>query len=64
MDLPTRRYGGTGLGLALVRDIVNAHGSVIEVESEQGKGSTFSLPPPGEEKTGMKRLVEYGQRIT
>lgn len=40
----SRRYGGTGLGLALVRDILNAHGSVIEVESEEGKGSTFRFP--------------------
>ncbi|MBI4731386.1 MAG: hypothetical protein HY781_04540 [Chloroflexi bacterium] len=40
----TRRYGGTGLGLALVRDILNAHGSIIEVESDEGKGSTFRFP--------------------
>ncbi len=40
----TRRYGGTGLGLALVRDIINAHGSIIEVESVEGQGSTFRFP--------------------
>jgi signal transduction histidine kinase len=40
----TRRYGGTGLGLALVRDIVSAHGSVIEVQSEDGKGTKFYFP--------------------
>jgi len=40
----TRRYGGTGLGLALVREIVSAHGSVIEVQSKEGKGSRFRFP--------------------
>jgi signal transduction histidine kinase len=40
----TRRYGGTGLGLALVRDIISAHGSIIEVESTEGKGSEFRFP--------------------
>ncbi len=39
-----RRYGGTGLGLALVKEIISAHGSIIEVRSEQGKGSIFSFP--------------------
>jgi signal transduction histidine kinase len=40
----TRRYGGTGLGLALVRQIVEAHGSLIEVQSEADKGTTISFP--------------------
>jgi signal transduction histidine kinase len=40
----TRRYGGTGLGLALVRQIVEAHGSLIDVQSEMNKGTTISFP--------------------
>jgi signal transduction histidine kinase len=40
----TRRYGGTGLGLSLVRQIIEAHGSMIEVQSIEGHGSTFKFP--------------------
>ncbi|HUE99098.1 MAG TPA: ATP-binding protein [Anaerolineales bacterium] len=40
----TRRYGGTGLGLSLVRQIIEAHGSMIEVQSIEGRGSTFKFP--------------------
>ena len=40
----TRRYGGTGLGLSLVRQIVEAHGSMVEVQSIEGRGSTFKFP--------------------
>jgi signal transduction histidine kinase/DNA-binding response OmpR family regulator len=42
----TRRYGGTGLGLALVREIVEAHEGTVSVESEVGTGSTFTLCLP------------------
>ncbi len=43
---PTRRYGGTGIGLALSQQILLAHGSKIEVESEAGKGSKFAFRLP------------------
>ena len=40
----TRHYGGTGLGLSLVRQIVEAHGSLLDARSVEGKGSTFKFP--------------------
>jgi signal transduction histidine kinase len=40
----TRHYGGTGLGLSLVRQIVEAHGSLLDVQSAEGRGSTFRFP--------------------
>src|SRR5687767_4282504 len=60
-DTISRR--GAGLGLTLVRQIVEAHGGRVEVESEAGKGSTFRLMFPTalsapEEVVAMRRARE------
>lgn len=42
----TRRFGGTGIGLALVKETVDLHSGRIGVKSEVGKGSTFHVQLP------------------
>ena len=42
----SRRYGGMGLGLALVKEVAEAHGGTVRVESAESTGSTFTMTLP------------------
>jgi signal transduction histidine kinase len=45
----TRRFGGTGMGLALVKRVVEAHGAVVDVETRLGSGTRMALRWPDPE---------------
>ena len=64
----SKRYAGTGLGLALTKRIVETQGGAVGVESEPGRGSTFFAVLPssgamnGDEAPGRELLVGDGRR--
>lgn len=49
-----RRFEGTGLGLALTRKIVDLQGGTIDVQSEFGVGTTFTVTLPNGERASLK----------
>jgi hypothetical protein len=54
----TTKKHGTGLGLFVVRRIVEAHGGSVAVDSEPGRGATFTLTLPAAEACGTRSVSD------
>jgi two-component system phosphate regulon sensor histidine kinase PhoR len=52
--------GGTGLGLAIARHIVEGHGGAIRVDSEEGRGATFTFTIPISDAAAVRRARAAG----
>lgn len=57
----TRRYGGTGLGLSITKQFTELLGGCIDVQSEYGRGSTFTILIPQQQPTVTAKCSEQNQ---
>ncbi len=54
----TTRAQGMGMGLAICKKLIDSHGGSIETESEEGKGSAFTVKLPIQEKMEVETIGE------
>ena len=59
----SRRYGGTGLGLTITKQLIDLHKGSIKVRSVENKGTTFSVVLPFEKGTEKDLKVEQEKEI-
>ncbi|HEY6939735.1 MAG TPA: ATP-binding protein, partial [Terriglobales bacterium] len=60
-----RSYEGTGIGLALVSELVKLHGGAVRAESMEGRGSTFTVDIPfGQAHLAQEQIAEAGARAS
>jgi len=59
----TRKFGGTGLGLAIVKQLVDLHNGNISVESEEHKGSIFTIEIPYKSVVSGIRTAEENSKF-
>jgi two-component system phosphate regulon sensor histidine kinase PhoR len=59
----SRQLGGTGLGLAIVKHLARAQGGAVRVDSELGRGSTFTLTLPVDD-LGLAETADIQEQLT
>jgi signal transduction histidine kinase/CheY-like chemotaxis protein/putative methionine-R-sulfoxide reductase with GAF domain len=61
----TREHEGTGLGLSLVQKLTDLHGGSVNVESEVGRGSRFTINLPlGKGMVAQQEVIESGDELS